>query len=85
MATKKTTSTITTRQIYDKVCAMEKMLKECLEVPPPLARTPKISPIWQQPVLICPCLSSDWMMRRLSCPALTKRTCSTGCRISPSS
>ena len=35
MATKKTTSTITTRQIYEKVCAMEKMLKECLEVPPP--------------------------------------------------
>ena len=35
MATKKTTSTITTRQIYDKVCAMEKMLKVCLEGPPP--------------------------------------------------
>ena len=35
MATKKTTSTITTRQIYEKVCAMEKMLKECLEGPPP--------------------------------------------------
>ena len=34
MATKKTTSTITTQQIYDKVCAMEKMLKECLEGPP---------------------------------------------------
>ena len=35
MATKKTTSAITTRQVYEKVCAMEKMLKECLEVPPP--------------------------------------------------
>ena len=35
MATKKTTSTITTRQIYEKVCAMEKMLKACLEGPPP--------------------------------------------------
>ena len=35
MATKKTAATITTQQIYDKVCAMEKMLKECLEVPPP--------------------------------------------------
>ena len=34
MATKKTTSTITTRQIYEKVCAMEKMLKACLEMPP---------------------------------------------------
>ena len=33
MATKKTTSTITTRQVYEKVCAMEKMLKECLEMP----------------------------------------------------
>ena len=35
MATKKTAATITTRQIYDKVCAMEKMLKVCLEGPPP--------------------------------------------------
>ena len=35
MATKKTAATITTRQIYDKVCAMEKMLKACLEGPPP--------------------------------------------------
>ena len=34
MATKKTTSTITTRQVYEKVCAVEKMLKECLEMPP---------------------------------------------------
>lgn len=34
MATKKTTSTITTRQVYKKVCAVEKMLKECLEMPP---------------------------------------------------
>ena len=34
MATKKTATTITTRQIYEKVCAMEKMLKECLEGPP---------------------------------------------------
>lgn len=33
MATKKTTSTITTRQVYEKVCSMEKMLKECLEMP----------------------------------------------------
>ena len=33
MATKKTTSTITTRQVYEKVCAVEKMLKECLEMP----------------------------------------------------
>ena len=33
MATKKTTSTTTTRQVYEKVCAMEKMLKECLEMP----------------------------------------------------
>ena len=33
MATKKTTSTITTRQVYEKVCTMEKMLKECLEMP----------------------------------------------------
>lgn len=41
MATKKTTSTITTRQIYEKVCAMEKMLKECLEVPPPAGPDPK--------------------------------------------
>ena len=41
MATKKTTSTITTRQIYEKVCAMEKMLKECLEVPPPAGQDPK--------------------------------------------
>ena len=44
MATKKTTSTITTRQIYDKVCAMEKMLKECLEVPPPASPDPKNQP-----------------------------------------
>ena len=35
MATKKTAATITTRQIYDKICAMEKMLKVCLEGPPP--------------------------------------------------
>ena len=34
MANKKTATTITTRQIYEKVCAMEKMLKECLEGPP---------------------------------------------------
>ena len=34
MATKKTTSAITTRQVYEKVCAVEKMLKECLEMPP---------------------------------------------------
>ena len=34
MATKKTTPTITTRQVYEKVCAVEKMLKECLEMPP---------------------------------------------------
>ena len=34
MATKKTTSTITTRQVYEKVCAVEKMFKECLEMPP---------------------------------------------------
>ena len=34
MATKKTTSTITPRQVYEKVCAVEKMLKECLEMPP---------------------------------------------------
>ena len=34
MVTKKTTSTITTRQVYEKVCAVEKMLKECLEMPP---------------------------------------------------
>ena len=34
MATKKTTSTITTRQVYEKGCAVEKMLKECLEMPP---------------------------------------------------
>lgn len=34
MATKKTTFTITTRQVYEKVCAVEKMLKECLEMPP---------------------------------------------------
>ena len=33
MATKKTTSTITTRQVYEKVCTMEKILKECLEMP----------------------------------------------------
>ena len=30
MVTKKTTSTITTRQVYEKVCTME---KECLEMP----------------------------------------------------
>lgn len=34
MATKKTTSAITTRQVYEKVCTVEKMLKECLEMPP---------------------------------------------------
>ena len=34
MATKKTAATITTRQVYEKVCAVEKMLKECLEMPP---------------------------------------------------
>ena len=34
MATKKTTPAITTRQVYEKVCAVEKMLKECLEMPP---------------------------------------------------
>ena len=34
MANKKTATPITTRQIYEKVCAMEKMLKECLEGPP---------------------------------------------------
>lgn len=34
MATKKTANTITTRQVYEKVCAMEKMLKECLNAPP---------------------------------------------------
>ena len=34
MATKKTANTITTRQVYEKVCAVEKMLKECLEMPP---------------------------------------------------
>ena len=34
LATKKTTTTITTRQVYEKVCAVEKMLKECLEMPP---------------------------------------------------
>ena len=44
MATKKTTSTITTRQIYEKVCAMEKMLKECLEVPPPAGPDSKNQP-----------------------------------------
>ena len=33
MATKKTTPTITNRQIYEKVCSVEKMLKDCLEVP----------------------------------------------------
>lgn len=33
MPTKKTATTITTRQVYEKVCAMEKMLKECLEMP----------------------------------------------------
>ena len=37
MATKKTTSTITTRQVYEKVCAVEKMLKEYLEMPHYLA------------------------------------------------
>ena len=34
MATKKTANTITTRQVYEKDCAMEKMLKECLNAPP---------------------------------------------------
>ena len=34
MATKKTTSAITTRQVYEMVCTVEKMLKECLEMPP---------------------------------------------------
>ena len=34
MATKKTATTITSKQIYEKVCAIEKMLKECLEMPP---------------------------------------------------
>ena len=34
MTTKKTATTITSKQIYEKVCAIEKMLKECLEVPP---------------------------------------------------
>ena len=44
MATKKTTTTITTRQVYEKVCAMEKMLKEFLEVLPPAGPDRKNQP-----------------------------------------
>ena len=46
MATKKTAPTITTRQIYEKVCSMEKMLKDCLKAP-----TPLVSPSEKQPYL----------------------------------
>ena len=46
MATKKTAATITTRQIYDKVCAMEKMLKVCLEGPPPAEEDSETQPYY---------------------------------------
>ena len=46
MATKKTAPTITTRQIYEKVCSVEKMLKDCLEAP-----SPAMSPSEKQPYL----------------------------------
>ena len=46
MATKKTAATITTRQIYDKVCAMEKMLKVCLEGPPPAEADSETQPYY---------------------------------------
>ena len=42
MATKKTAPTITNRQIYEKVCSVEKLLKDCLEAPsPPVQSTEK--------------------------------------------
>ncbi len=44
MATKKTANTITTRQVYEKVCAMEKMLKECLNAPPTAGPDPQNQP-----------------------------------------
>lgn len=43
MTTKKTTTAISSQQIYNKVCAIEKMLKERLETPNPSEKQPYLA------------------------------------------
>ena len=82
MATKKTAATITTRQIYDKVCAMEKMLKACLDGPPPgRGRNQALS--GRRSSRSAPVCHSSGRLHPTSCPASMRPICSTGSRTSP--
>ena len=65
-----------TQQTYEKVCALETMLKAHLESkPPPFWRPPRPAGRWP---------SSGWRTRPTTCPASTRPTCSTASPACPS-